>query len=163
MKVRPATPADAADMARILNAVIAIGGTTAHETPKSVAEVCEAYVTGADVLSSTVCEDAGTVVGWQSVGLWQDAPHIGSFVQPGVQAKGIGGLMFDLTCATLQQRGVDHIIAHIRADNVPGLAYYSRIGFRDIGRDPDFALRNGDRVGQVQKRFDLAPLAQTTG
>jgi L-amino acid N-acyltransferase YncA len=163
MKVRPARSDDAADMARILNAVIAIGGTTAHEVPKSVKEVGEAYVTGADVLSATVCEVEGKVVGWQSVGLWQDEPHIGSFVQPGVQAKGIGGLMFDLTCTTLRAKGVNHIIAHIRADNVPGLAYYSRIGFRDIGRDPDFALRNGNRVGQVQKRFDLAPQFRTAG
>jgi L-amino acid N-acyltransferase YncA len=155
MITRPATAEDAAAMAAILNAVIALGGTTAHETPKTLAGVTEDYVTGADVLSSVLCEEDGTVVGWQSVGLWEGEPHIGSFVQPGVQAKGIGGALFRLTCEILRQRGVDHIIAHIRADNVPGLAYYARIGFRDIGADPEFALRDGRKVGRVHRRFDL--------
>lgn len=39
MKVRPATPDDVPDMTEVLNAVIALGGTTAHETPKSQAQV----------------------------------------------------------------------------------------------------------------------------
>lgn len=155
MMLRPSTPDDAAGMAGILNAVIALGGTTAHESPKTVAEVREGYVTGPDVLSSVVCEVDGTVVGWQSVEMWAGEPHIGTFVQPGVQAKGIGGAMFDLTCKTLRKRGVGTIIAHIRADNVPGLAYYARIGFRDIGLDPDFALSDGRKVGRVHRRFDL--------
>ena len=35
MLTRPATPADAGAMAEILNAIIALGGTTAHEVPKT--------------------------------------------------------------------------------------------------------------------------------
>jgi len=155
MMVRPATADDAAAMAGILNAVIALGGTTAHEVPKTDAQVREGHVTGPDVLSSVVCVQDATVVGWQSVEMWQGDPHIGTFVQPGVQAKGIGGVMFDLTCAILREKRVGTIIAHIRADNVPGLAYYARIGFRDIGLDPDFALGNGIKVGRVHRRFDL--------
>lgn len=155
MIVRPATPDDAAGMAAILNAVIALGGTTAHEVPKTVDEVCEGYVTGPDVLSAVVYEDAGGIVGWQSVEMYHGDPHIGTFVQPGVQAKGIGGALFSLTCQTLRNSGTSYIIAYIRADNVPGLAYYARIGFRDIGQDPDFALSDGRKVGRIHRRFDL--------
>jgi L-amino acid N-acyltransferase YncA len=155
MIVRPATPDDAAGMAAILNAVIALGGTTAHEVPKTVDEVREGYVTGPDVLSAVVYEDAGGIVGWQSVETYHGDPHIGTFVQPGVQAKGIGGALFSLTSQTLRDRGTSYIIAYIRADNVPGLAYYSRIGFRDIGQDPDFALSDGRKVGRIHRRFDL--------
>jgi L-amino acid N-acyltransferase YncA len=153
--VRPAMSEDAAGMAAVLNAVIALGGTTAHEVPKTVTEVRTGYVTGPDVLSAVVCEDAGTIIGWQSVEMYNGDPHIGTFVQPGVQAKGIGGAMFDLTCRILRDKGITYIIAHIRADNVPGLAYYARIGFRDIGQDPDFALSNGRKVGRIHRRFDL--------
>jgi L-amino acid N-acyltransferase YncA len=155
MIARPATLADVPAMTALLNAIIAIGGTTAHEVPKTAAEVAQDYVTGPDVLSSVVAEQEGVVLGWQSVGLWQGQAHIGTFVQPGLQAKGAGRAMFDLTCALLRQKGVAEIIASIRADNAPGLAYYARIGFRDIGHEPDFALSDGRIVGRVHRRFDL--------
>jgi L-amino acid N-acyltransferase YncA len=153
--VRPATPADAPAMASVLNAIIAIGGTTAHEVPKSEARVREDYVDGPDVLASIVVEAEGRIIGWQSVGMYQGDPHIGTFVQPGVQANGAGQAMFAETCAALRGKGVGYMIAHIRADNVPGLAYYARIGFREIGGNPDFALQDGRKVGRIHRRFDL--------
>jgi L-amino acid N-acyltransferase YncA len=142
-------------MTAILNRIIAIGGTTAHESPKSEREVRADYIDGPDVLSSVVAEDGGAVIGWQSVGRWHGDPHIGSFVDPGVQAKGAGAAMFDLTCQRLRGQGVGYIIASIRADNVPGLAYYARIGFVGVGRDREFALSDGRIVGRVHRRFNL--------
>lgn len=155
MLTRPATTADAGAMAEILNAIIALGGTTAHEVPKTPAEVRATYIAGPDVLSSVVAEVDGRVLGWQSVEWWRGEAHIGSFVQPGLQAKGAGAQMFALTSAILRQKGVASIIASIRADNVPGLAYYARIGFRDIAAEPDFALSDGRKVGCIHRRFDL--------
>jgi L-amino acid N-acyltransferase YncA len=155
MLIRPAIPSDAEAMAAILNAVIALGGTTAHETPKSPDQVRWDYIAGPDVLSSVVAEVEGRIVGWQSVGQWQDEAHIGSFVQPGLQAKGTGAQMFDLTCMLLRAKGIGSIIASIRADNLPGLTYYARIGFVDVAQDPDFALSDGTKVGRVHRRFDL--------
>lgn len=155
MIIRHATVKDAAGMTSVLNAVISVGGTTAHEHPMTEAQVCDGYVTGPDVLSSVVCDEDGEIVGWQSVEMWEGDPHIGSFVRPGLQARGAGGAMFGLTCQTLRDRGVGHIIAVIRADNRPGLAYYARIGFRDIGLDPDYALKDGRKVGRVHRRLDL--------
>jgi L-amino acid N-acyltransferase YncA len=152
---RLATPADAAGMTALLNKVIAIGGTTAHQSPMTEAEVREHFIDGSGVHSSVVAEDAGQIVGWQSVGHWEGDPHVGTFVRPDLQARGVGGALFALTLATLRQTKVDYIIAWIRADNAPGLAYYARIGFRDIGRDPDFALKDGRKVGRVIRRFDL--------
>jgi len=142
-------------MTAILNRIIAIGGTTAHETPKTEDQVRAAYIDGPEVLASVVAEDGGEVIGWQSVGLWHGDPHIGSFGVPGVQARGAGAAMFDLTCQRLRDRGVGYIIASIRADNVPGLAYYARIGFVDVLSDPDFALSDGRVVGRVHRRFGL--------
>lgn len=155
MIVRDARPGDAEAMTAILNRIIAIGGTTAHEVPKTEGQVRADYIDGPDVLSSVVVEVAGTVIGWQSVGYWHGDPHIGSFVDPGVQAKGAGAEMFGLTCDRLRARGLSHIMASIRADNAPGLAYYARIGFVDVGREPGFALSDGRVVGRVHRRFDL--------
>lgn len=155
MIVRAASLADAPAMAALLNEIIAIGGTTAHQEAMSAELVDEHYVSGPDVLSAVVAEEAGRVLGWQSVGWWQGEAHIGTFVQPGLQARGVGRAMFGLTCAMLRETGLREIIASIRADNVPGLAYYARIGFRDVARDPDFALKDGRVVGRVHRRFDL--------
>ena len=155
MIIRNAHPDDAAAMAAILNQIIAIGGTTAHQSPKPVEAVLQDYVTGPDVLSCVVAEDGSGVIGWQSVGWWQGEAHIGTFVAPDVQAKGIGAGLFALTCDLLRKAGMTQIIASIRADNAPGLSYYARIGFVDIGHDPDFSLNDGRVVGRVHRRFDL--------
>jgi L-amino acid N-acyltransferase YncA len=155
MKVRLATVEDVPGMTRVLNAVIAVGGTTAHEVPLTEAEVRDHFVDGPGVHSSVIAEDAGQIIGWQSVGQWLGEPHIGTFVQPDLQARGLGGALFDVTLATLRQTVIKHIIAFIRADNVPGLAYYARIGFRDIGGDPGFALKDGTIVGRIHRRLDL--------
>jgi L-amino acid N-acyltransferase YncA len=155
MIIRRARPADAAAMADILNRIIAIGGTTAHQSPKTAADVRVGYIDGPDVLSTVVAEDNGQVIGWQSVGEWRGDAHIGTFVRPGIQAKGAGSAMFALTCKALQATGHRSIMASIRSDNVPGLAYYGRLGFVDVAAEPDFALNDGTIVGRVHRRFDL--------
>jgi L-amino acid N-acyltransferase YncA len=155
MIVRSASPLDAPAMTAILNAVIAIGGTTAHQSPKTEAQVRRGYIDGPDVLSSVVAVDQERVIGWQAVELWQGDPHIGTFVRPGLQTKGAGTAMFTLTCDLLRAKSVAHVIAFIRADNAPGLAYYARVGFRDLGHDPGFALSDGRIVGRIHRRFDL--------
>jgi L-amino acid N-acyltransferase YncA len=155
MIIRRAMPDDADAMAEILNRIIDIGGTTAHQTPKSADRVRVGYIDGPDVLSAVVAEDRGRIIGWQSVSTWQAEAHIGTFVRPDVQAKGAGSAMFALTCTVLQATGHRSIIASIRGDNVPGLAYYARLGFVDVAQEPDFALKDGTIVGRVHRRFDL--------
>ncbi len=155
MIVRKAIAEDAPGMAELLNEIIAIGGTTAHEQPTDAAKTRQHAIDGPDVLSSVVAEEDGSIVGWQSVEEFQGEPHIGTYVRPGIQAKGIGAELFALTLAALRARGVSYIIASIRADNLPGLAYYARIGFRDIGHEVDFALEDWRKVGRVHRRFDL--------
>jgi L-amino acid N-acyltransferase YncA len=156
MNVRRALPQDASGMAGLLNDIIAIGGTTAHEKPTTEAKTRQHAIDGADVLSSVVAEEDGRIVGWQSVEQWQGEPHIGTYVQPALQAKGIGAALFALTLAALKTQRVGYIIASIRADNLPGLAYYARIGFRDIGHEPKFALEDGRKVGRIHRRFDIS-------
>ena len=155
MILRRPTAADAPAMARLLNEIIAIGGTTAHQHPKSAEAVREDYIDGPDVSTSVLAEDQGRIIGFQSVGLWLGEMHIGTFVQPGLQAKGVGAAMFVETCAQARAAGLREIHAAIRADNVPGLAFYKRIGFVDVGHDPDFALDDGRVIGRVLRKFDL--------
>ena len=109
----------------------------------------------ADVRCAVVAEDQGLIVGWQSVWLWRDQDPIGPFVMPVVQAQGVGARMFGLTLDLARAAGLPNTMTSIRADNGPGLAYYARIGFVDVGFDPAFALAGGQVVGRVHRRFDV--------
>jgi GNAT superfamily N-acetyltransferase len=114
------------------------------------------YLDGFDVLTAVVADAGGRVVGWQSVGMWQGEAHIGTFVRPDLQARGVGAGLFEMTRDLLARAGgVQHIIASIRADNGAGLAYYASAGFAELRREADFALRDGRVVGRVHKRFSL--------
>jgi len=156
--LRPALPADADGMARLLNRIIRIGGTTAYETERSVAQVRD-YVDGPAAICCFVAEEAGHVIGFQSLvrmaGLPDGWAEIGTFVDPSRQGRGTGSALFEATKGAARAAGFGVINAAIRADNHAGLGFYASLGFRDHGGDPGFTLRDGRRVGRVYRRFDL--------
>lgn len=158
MKIRPAIPSDAAAMADLLNRIIAIGGTTAHELPFSPAQVDHHYISGATVVCCHLAEDAAGLIGFQAVehfpgrAGWGD---IGSFVDPARQRSGAGAALFAATEAACRAAGLTAINATIRADNAPGLGYYARRGFVDYAQEPDYALKSGRVVGRISLCFDL--------
>ena len=155
MIVRDAVPGDAGAMAALLNRIIKIGGTTAHQVARAADDVRADYIDGPDCVTSVVAEVDGQIIGWQAIGWWQGDAHIGTFVDPDVQAKGTGAALFGLTLTAAKAAGLGAIHASIRADNVPGLAYYARIGFQDIGFDPEFALNDGTKVGRINRKLSL--------
>ncbi len=76
MIARKALPSDAPAMADLLNRIIAIGGTTAHEQPKSPEDIRDNYIDGAGTITCVVAETAGRVIGWQSIGWYaRRTPH----------------------------------------------------------------------------------------
>lgn len=159
MILRPATVQDAPAMADLLNRIIAIGGTTAHETPFTPQQILHHYIEGAEPICCHLAEDAQGLIGFQSVGHHPGLPaawgDIGTFVSPDRQRSGAGAALFLATLAAARAAGLRVLNATIRADNVPGLGYYARRGFVDYAQDPDFRLKSGVRVGRVSRRFDL--------
>lgn len=159
LAVRPATAADAPALAALLNEIIRIGGTTAHEEPFTARAFARHYLTGPGVICCHVAEAGGRPLGFQALERHPDLPEgwadIGTFVAPGRQGGGIGAALFAATRAAAEAAGRTAINATIRADNTPGLRYYARMGFTDYAADPDYRLQDGTRVGRVSKRFDL--------
>ncbi|MBK6468083.1 MAG: GNAT family N-acetyltransferase [Rhodobacter sp.] len=123
MLIRPATPADAAAMTALLNRIIGIGGTTAHQHEKTETQVRANYIDGREALICLVAEDAGRVIGFQDVGVWSFLPagwvYIGPFVAPGLQARGIGKTLFAATRGAARAAGLTTLNATIRGDNAP--------------------------------------------
>jgi GNAT superfamily N-acetyltransferase len=158
MIVRPAFPADALAMAALQNRIIRIGGTTAYQHERSVDKVLDYIVNPSSVCCHVAVVD-DKVIGFQSVGRHDELPSgwgdIGTFVSPDIQARGTGQALFAASSAAARAAGLAVLNATIRADNVPGLAYYARLGFVDYAHDPDWALEDGRRVGRISRRFDL--------
>lgn len=159
--IRAATLDDVPAMVALLNDIIAKGGTTAHELPYDSAKFTRMYMTPPEALSCFVGTDtSGRILGFQVLGVYPGLPEhwveIGTFVSEAARGTGIGAALFSETQRVARVGGYAAIDATIRADNVLGLGFYDRIGFRDYKTDPEYRLMNGTRVGRISKRFDLA-------
>jgi len=163
MITRRATPADAAAMAMLLNAIIEKGGTKAHQTPFDTDRMLDHYINASDLIACTVAEVAGRVAGDRSRE-WakdDDGPMpqgwavIASFVDADFAGQGVGKILMTATVQAGRQVGVRTIDATIRADNASGLGYYGAMGFVDYDVLRDVPLGDGTRVDRIRRRRDL--------
>jgi len=161
LHVRPATAAAAEAMRQLLNATIAIGGSTALETPFSAEAFSAYFLAGPDLLSCLVAEDreTGRVLGFQSISrakhLPEDVGDIGTFADTKAARPGVGSALFPQTRAKARDLGLSAINATIRADNVSGLAYYEKMGFRTHSVAERVPLADGTPVDRISKRYPL--------
>lgn len=161
MNVRPAEPADAAELADLLNAVIARGGTTALEEPYSASQLEREFITSPQVLSCFVAVDQDAIAGFQAVVIHDELPadigDIATFARLGQAQRGVGSALFGATRARAVELGLSAINAVIRADNAGGLAYYARQGFIDHGVFEAVPLADGTPVDRIVKRCVITP------
>ena len=164
---RPAFATDADAMCAVLNPIISAGSTTGHRKLFDAKRMAEQYIAPKNNISCTVVEREGGVVGYQSI-VWSDPSWqgpgylpdrwavIATFVRPGLQGQGIGQALWRATKDKATKAHVIAVDATIRTDNVPGLAYYAGLGFRDYSALKDFKLSDGTLVDKTRKRFDIS-------
>lgn len=150
-------------MAELINAIIAVGGTTAYEDAFDAASMDAAYISLPELVSCFVAEDDGEIVGFQGL-MWSFDPDdplpdgwatIGTFARVGLTQRGVGSALFAATRTAAHAAKVAVIDATIRADNTGGLAFYSRQGFVDYDRIVAMPLKDGTRVNRIRKRYDI--------
>ena len=152
--------ADVAQATELLNHIIRAGGTTAMQEELTPAAFEAKFLRADDVLCCHVALDPeGAVAGFQLLN-WYDAlpegcADISSFARQVPVLKGVGRALFPVTCAAARAAGATQINATIRADNVPGLAYYTKMGFVDHAVAKAVPLRDGRPVDRISKRFAL--------
>lgn len=160
INIRPAITLDAGSMARLLNAIITEGGTTAITNTVSGRDLAE-WMAGNDGWAAWhVAVNAGEeVVGFQWIEaaeyLPPEAAEIATFVQIGQTGLGIGSKLFNATRTAAKAIGYKWINANIRADNEGGLIYYQSRGFQDYGRIENYKMADGQTVDKILKRYDL--------
>lgn len=156
-RVRPAVAGDAPQMVTLLNAIIAAGGTTAHETPLSVENMRAHYIAPPSLISCHVAITNGRLSGFQLL-KWDKREGwaiIASFVALDRSKMGIGQKLFSATKFAAKDAGVKTIDATIRADNTGGLKYYGGLGFTDYDEIPNVPLSDGTPVTRIRKRLDF--------
>lgn len=160
IEVRPARAADVPALCGFINEIIRIGGTTAHETPFTDERFASQFLAGPGFVSCFVAEDgAGRPCAFQALERWDGLPDgwvdIGTFARPQQKVPGAGSALFAATRAHARDAGFAAINATIRADNVGGLAYYSKMGSIDYKIDEAVPLKDGRRVDRISKRYLL--------
>ncbi|MEX0759296.1 MAG: GNAT family N-acetyltransferase [Tistlia sp.] len=161
LRVRPARLQEAGELCTLLNAIIRIGGTTAHERPLTVEGFAEQFLRGPGFLCCLVAEEAasGLLGGFQALerhaGLPEGWADIATFARPEPKIPGVGTALFAATAARARLLGVTTINATIRADNHGGLAYYSKMGFEDHAVARGVPLADGTPVDRISKRYPV--------
>lgn len=158
--VRPMMREDVADACRILNDIIAAGGTTAHEIPFSEALFAQSYLDGSDKICCHVALDEfGEVAGFQWLGVYdalpEDCADIATFTRRHPLLRGAARALFEETIKTAAALGFAAINATIRADNALGLRYYEKMGFQDYSVAYGVPLRDGTPVSRISKRYSV--------
>ncbi|ASY58930.1 MULTISPECIES: GNAT family N-acetyltransferase [Sinorhizobium] len=158
IKVRPARFADVPALCAFLNEIIRIGGTTAHKAPFTHESFVDHFLAGPGFVSCFVAEDgSGQPCAFQALERFDSLPEgwadIGTFARPHAKLPGAGTALFAATKAHARDSGLTAINATIRADNVGGLAYYSKMGFVDYKIDKAVPLKDGRAVDRISKRY----------
>lgn len=162
LSVRQATAEDAVPLCRILNDIIAIGGTTALESPLSVVELNDHYISGPDCFVCFLAETPrGEALGFQTLVASTELPKgwadIGTFTKRVPRVPGVGTQLFEYTKSAARALGLSAINATIRADNRGGLAYYEKMGFEPKSISRGVSLADGTPVDRISKVYSLLP------
>lgn len=158
--LRPMGQADVPALVALLNHTIGLGGTTAYEDAFDADGFASEFLTDPVLVSSIVAvTDAGTPVGFQVLYAGEEEGvrfvSIASFADQRERFPGVGQALFPVTLAAARAHGGTFIRATIRADNVPGLAYYRGLGFRDHSVTPQVPLKDGTPVDRIETRYPL--------
>lgn len=166
-RIRRARAADAPALCALLNRIIAIGGTTALETPLTPGRFAAVFLEGPRFLCCFVAEEevgegagggeSGALLGFQALErspkLPADWGDIATFAQVQPKVPGVGRALFAATREQARTLGLTAINATIRADNHGGLAFYGKMGFEDWKRDEAVPLQDGTPVDRISKRY----------
>ncbi len=140
--VRSARNSDTQQMSRLLNRLVALGGSTAHLLPFDEDRIRTTFVESKFSICCFVAIEEETMVGFQALEwadpnwsgpdpLSADWAIIATYVASNRHGKGIGRKLFASTRFTAKAANVKRIDATIRRENLGGQAYYQSIGFTD--------------------------------
>jgi len=141
VEIRDASASDAEALSHLLQELIAAGKRSTAGDP---AFVLSHYIQHPDRLHCVLAVEIDRkILGFQSLkraheGNPYDTPVgwgiIGTHIRPTAARNGIGSRLFTTTLSAAQQAGLPAIEAYIGERNMPALAFYEALGFRECRR-----------------------------
>ncbi len=157
MKIRPASPDDAAAVADIYNYYVRETVISFETEPLSVAQMRERVVQTIAEFPYLVCEEAGQVVGFAYAHRWKERAAYAHtwectiYLHPEWRRRGIGGRLMAELVSRCREQGCRVLIACITGDNVASIAFHERLGFCQVSHFPQV----GCKLGRLLDVVDL--------
>ena len=136
LTIRPAARADAARIAEIYNAGIALRGATFQTTPRSVEDIDRWFDERGPLL--VAASEAG-VVGWAVASAYADTcvyDGVGEYtiyVDPAAQRQGAGRRLLSALAEEAERVGLYKLIGKLLSTNEPSIALAEACGFAQVG------------------------------
>jgi phosphinothricin acetyltransferase len=171
MLLRDATEADLPAILAIYNDVIANSNAVYTET-SSTLEDRRAWLAlratqGYPVL---VADDDGQVAGFASFGDFRPYPGFRTTVEHSVhihrdwRGKGLGRLLVEALCERAAALGKHVMVGAIDGANAASIRLHEKLGFKEVGRMPEAAIKRGQWLDLVfMQRVLQAPGAAGNG
>jgi phosphinothricin acetyltransferase len=139
LRVRPATPADAAAIAAIYNEGIADRIATFETEPRTAEQLARQLADKGDRFPTMVVERDGQIVAWAGAGAYRARPAYAGvaehsvYVARAARGTGAGKAALEALCQAYAERGFWKIVSRIFPENTASLALHERCGFRVVG------------------------------
>lgn len=140
MTIRPATPADANDIWRIFQAVVAPGDTYAFAADTTAHDALAYFL--APAITCFVAEDGGGVVGMYKlipnrVGRGSHVANASFMVDPSAQGRGAGKAMGEHRLDEARRQGYEAMqFNFVVSTNTAGVTLWKKLGFAIVGTLP---------------------------
>jgi len=137
--VRLARGTDAKAVAEVYNQGIAARGATFETALRTAADLRARIEEAPDRFPVIVAEDAGSVVGWASIGSYRERPcyaGIGEFsvyVHRDARGRGVGRALLGRLIHEARLRGYWKLLSRIFPANDGSLGLCRSLGFREVG------------------------------
>jgi phosphinothricin acetyltransferase len=139
LKIRLATPADAAAIASIYNEGIEDRVATFETEPRTPEQIAALLKDKGDKFPTVVAERDGAVVAWAGAGAYRSRPAYAGvaehsvYVARAARGTGAGRVTLDALCRLYAERGFWKIVSRIFPENTASLALHEKCGFRVVG------------------------------
>jgi phosphinothricin acetyltransferase len=137
LELRDATPGDAEAIAAIHDEAVLAGNATLRTEPRPLAEVEEVLRREDPFL---VALDEGEVVGWASVGPYEESnPYyegvgeVAVYVSSKARGRGAGSTLLDAAATAARATGRFKLVAKVFTTNEASLRLFERAGYSRVG------------------------------
>lgn len=147
MTIRPATPADAAQVVAIYNHGIAERQATFETRPRTVHDVAQWLDTRGPFL---VAADGDTVLGFARVSAYSTREAYAGvgehtvYVSPEARGRSVGLTLLDALAEAATEAGYHKLTSRVLAINAASLALHRKAGFTEVGVQRRHAKLDGE-------------------